>query len=120
MSEQKVLCPWCGEEMTLIWDIEDSVHWFNCNFCGAHSPRFATRRPPNKPLTEEQLNARDDLDAVWEVYVLKNGATNVFLIPARTVKGCYVITNMGDIFLFGARPSLADIEAARAEKGGQT
>ena len=72
----KVLCPWCGNEMVLLEFGFDSTNaaWLECVQCGAHSPMSydhdgtevsainaalaaALRRyePPVRPLTLEEL-----------------------------------------------------------------
>lgn len=86
ISERKVvICP-CGKEMRLI--VDRCVDWkqvpvfrayYKCK-CGWQSPvsldydklvarnkalAFATRRPPNRPLTLEQVQAMEPHTAVW-------------------------------------------------------
>lgn len=73
MSEQKVLCPWCGREMIASYQPPED-HTYRCLYCRTNSPvrstpheawKAAIGRPLQKPLTLKEL--RSDGDAiVWE------------------------------------------------------
>lgn len=131
MSERKVMCPQ-GHEMILqvahgldpVGDHID-VAWYVCE-CGWRSPDAqarteqqaieaayisATATPPNLPLTREQVEAMDGIDAIWLVG-MKSGARYVC-----AASEC--LDYEGDWYLYFARkPSPADIAAAlEAGKG---
>lgn len=126
---KKVMCPWCGGEIAIL-------PYPDGGFYLAHAPNrecpielddwglmlgktvyetedaayaAATRRPPNKPLTEEQLLQLDDLDAVWVL-----GAMGLFVGSGHYAKW---YPAQGDIkkgvLVFSAQPTSADIESAR-------
>lgn len=125
MSEERkpVICPWCGWEM-VAREGQDIFHGkynaYVCEGCEAVSPiaysedaayAAATRHPPNRPLTREQVEKLDDLDAVWVVRG-RGDAYTIMVVEAMRLE--HVYTN-GEV-MFGHRPTPADIEAARKER----
>lgn len=124
MSEERnVMCPWCGWDM-VAREAQDIFHGkynvYVCEGCEAVSPiaysdkaayAAATATPPNRPLTREQVEAMDDLDAVWIV-----GETAVMIQSAGGVKRTYGWC-LNILMVFSHNPTPADIAAARAGKG---
>lgn len=133
MSEEskRVVCLHCGNHMTLE-PLDEAghfaatgvdQHWYECYICGSRTPiadseaaayAAATQRPPNLPLTREQVEAMDDLDAVWEVFAFWNlfKRVDILIITGDTAKKDYTITSLGDILMFSRRPTNDDISAA--------
>lgn len=74
-------------------------------------------RPENPSLTLEQITVRDELDAVWVVFLSTNG---IYLMTAHTVKQNYC---QWDVFtrrlFFSAPPTPADIAAAKERMDAQ-
>ena len=133
MSDERkpVICPWCGWEM-VAREGQDIFHGkynaYVCDGCEAVSPIAysedaayvaATRTPPNRPLTHEQVLAMDPYDAVWMISV------NPAPIPMRSVRAAEWVQRqltdrsggewMDRKLLFADKPAPADIEAARKE-----
>ena len=120
-DERKVICP-RGHVMEPI--IVNSIGPLRCLGrayrceCGWTSPPemseesaylAATRTPPNRPLTREQVEALDDLSAVWVV-----GETDIVLMSVGEFKRTYGWC-MRYMWMFASKPTHADIEAARKE-----
>lgn len=72
----------------------------------------ATSTPPNLPLTREQVEALPNDDAVW-VYT-KTG-TDAWVHSAYYAKE-YLVRCGGDEIYFAAKPTAAEVEAARKER----
>lgn len=69
--------------------------------------------PPNLPLTREQVEAMDELAAVWVAYEEDDVATNIIF----AADALYTIRqgNRDKGLYFAAKPTPEDIEAARKE-----
>jgi hypothetical protein len=131
-EERKVICP-CGKEMMLMGDngthgpafkvypAPQNAKWFNyiCE-CGWSSPTAegrtaayaaAMKRPPNLPLTREQLRTMPEHTPVFiaaENWILLESSESALLdYDAGSATGC---------MYFATLPSPADIEAARKER----
>ena len=140
-EERKVVCPWCGEKMvrnphlpfsrwnktTQDWEHEGQVN-FAC-VCGAQSPirtstreaiaaAYATATPPNRPLTREQVEAMDDLDAVWCCYQDGAPRMNAYQTTVRWAK-TYGSLCERPYMTFRRLPTPADIAAAREAGKGE-
>lgn len=125
----KVMCPWCGEEMKTVYDCDplDDMWYarYGCK-CGSHTPwglgkskteaivaanLSETRRPPNLPLTEAQIMALPDDDAIYtigfakDIYVWDSKETKLYMQK-------FLNRPINRLF-FAAKPTPADIEAAR-------
>ena len=76
--------------------------------------RLATLRPPNLPLTREQVEAMPDLAAVW-VFVEERYKPTIITAEHAMLRyqGDTVLPFHSDAMLFAAPPTPADIEAAR-------
>jgi len=126
MSDERkpVICPWCGWEM-VAREGQDIFHGkynaYVCEGCESVSPiaysedsayTAATRTPPNRPLTEEQIYESDDKDAIW---AYENG---VLYEPISAAKTWELLSceNYKDTMFFACKPTPADIEAARKER----
>ena len=144
-ERKPVMCPWCGGEMKLDeptaygWECSDG-HWcsdgYICPVCGGSSGGVygcatreecgrcayenANQTPPNRALTREQVDAMDDLDAVWIVQRYPYVNERVTIQTASWIKAQYRDLQ-GDEWahrkvFFAAPPAPADIEAARKER----
>jgi len=134
-ENKPVICPWCGRAMFrtpckqgLRW-IEETKEWvhegeinFTC-ICGAQTPikentptaikaAMDTHRPPNRPLTREQVAEMPALSGVW-VY---EDNENILLETAETAIIDYEEGISTGCIYFSAPPTPADIEAARKEE----
>jgi hypothetical protein len=144
--DNKVMCPWCGSEMRLPptgCEIDEKSGMRQARYCciniwckaGAPLGAWettesaaiqaaylaATRRPPNLPLTKEQIMAMQDDAAVWGVSVLRDneGPDRITVASAAELKELlsdYPYTAFLEGIYFAALPSSADIEAGRKEK----
>ena len=75
----------------------------------------ATKRPPNMPLTREQVMALDDLDAVWIFNPWETDPECVVVMgEALFLKETKDIAPVWKCILFARNPTHADIEAARS------
>jgi hypothetical protein len=91
-----------------------------CEGCEAVSPiayseeaayTAATRTPPNRALTREQVEAMDDQDAVW---IVRKGTGKICVGPAREAVAILIsLEGYSRFWFFAALPTPADIEAAR-------
>lgn len=91
---------------------------YRCCGCNAMSPpketeedacAAATRRPPNLPLTKEQIMGMPDDDALW---LIGQRCGSVTVYSAGEIKR--EIKYYTDVaFAFSAKPAPDDIEAAR-------
>lgn len=119
-DERKVICPWCGWDM-VAREGQDIFHGkynvYVCDGCEATSPiaysedaayAAATQRPPNLPMTREQVEVMPDNAAVWYV---TDSCTLVLIERACIVRGFWSIYE--NDMLFASMPTPADIEAAR-------
>ena len=126
MSEERkpVMCPWCGWEM-VAREGQDIFHGkysaYVCEGCEAVSPiaysgdaayAAATATPPNRPLTLAEIKNRDDFDAIW--WVRKND-NQTFVFAVYEFKGM-TSEFSAERWAFAAKPTSADIEAARKER----
>lgn len=123
MSEERnVMCPWCGWDM-VAREAQDIFHGkynvYVCEACEAVSPiaysdkaayAAATATPPSRPLTRQQVEAMPKNTPVW---VYTHGGNPYAL---RTAEECRHLTSAYYIFEC-ARPTPADIAAARAGEG---
>ena len=118
----KVLCPWCGSEMTVEarghWSHADDRErewnaWTQCNNedCGSYGPYALDRpteeeaindalkrclrryEPPIRPLTLEEVNALDLTNLVWYEDM---GGLAVCKFLHNTGSDCYCIYFIGD------------------------
>ena len=136
MSNQKVLCPWCGRTMQYkSWRDYDiarlqDMHegWFECIGCMATSPTVkmdekefvcqaayeaATRRPPNKPLTLPELFDLDpESDAVW----IYDSSWEKPIRAMSAEEACEWASDADTVLFFASKPTAADIDAARKEQ----
>lgn len=118
---EKVLCPWCGEEMECHNNLS-SIR-YHCFHCGAVAPfgemkthesayQAAMRRPPNKPMTKEQLYALPNDAAIWVCY--NDGVRREGAFPTSASWGKFYPDLCCDNGMaFSSLPTNADIEAAR-------
>ena len=86
-----------------------------------HTPAQAIERieqmtvpPPNRPLTLAEIKNRDDFDAIW--WVRKND-NQTFVFAVYEFKGM-TSEFSAEMWAFAAKPTPADIEAARKERNG--
>jgi len=130
MSE-KVKCRYCGSEMELLevyaYELcgDRPYKNYRCCECGAESPTVgvredallaANRRPPNPPLTKEQIMGMPGDDAVWWVWFNKLGEHRTTVLSANN--SLTNILDRGPVpLMFAAKPTPADIEAARLQSG---
>lgn len=113
-DKQPVLCPWCGETMEpLVAKRFDSWYmYYRCSACKAQSPQIAfadnseyaeadqrsyqaaISRPPQKPMTLEQMldRARKDGFAFWEMKVDNEIDMCYLEIPTGLPKHIWVST----------------------------
>lgn len=123
----KVMCKYCGYEMALVPELvlgpgdpeEPYERWYECRSCGACSPRAisdgaayeaATRHMPNLPLTKEQIMGMPDDDALWLVEKY-DGTIHVQSVFVTDTSRRYPLLEL--FYVFAAKPTPADIEAAR-------
>lgn len=135
-NDRKVECKYCHKEMTLAPELvqgpgdpeEPYNRWYECYICGARSPiaqtedaayAAATCRPENKPLTREQIQAMDEYSPVWSVNLKRIGGEGHFIsvqpayVARRYIKHDWM---WKEFIAFAERPTLADIEVARAAR----
>jgi hypothetical protein len=79
---------------------------------------LATRRPPNLPLTKEQIMGMDDGNAVWYVPKDEREKTDSPLDCAGAIKEL-IDVYCEEAYLFAAKPTPADIDAARKISGAE-
>lgn len=135
-ERKPVICRYCHKVM---WRAGRKYrtgykHFYACD-CGASSPpevaeetayAAATRTPPNRPLTREQA-IRSDLP-VWVEYIDYPDESRLAFVCSGEEENTLFMTSKGSaafnedynaetMLFFSEPPTLADIEAARAEKG---
>lgn len=137
MSEQKVVKCRCGKDMHPYHGqyYSGCRYWarYECE-CGWCAPLIvgdtadeaievaylaATPTPPNRPMTREQVEAMDDLDAVWIAHYCVTPEMfeqTPTIMLAREIKRAEC-KMLGFAWLYAKRPTPADIEAARKEHG---
>jgi hypothetical protein len=131
-------CKYCGSEMVkqmqsrfnqMMGTKEYHGH-YACQMCGSSAPESeyltdlsaaeesayaaATRTPPNRPLTRAQVAEKDGYDAVWRV----NKMSGYLYRPmsakdVRDLIECESVNYCENLWYFAAKPTPADIEAAR-------
>ena len=124
-ERKPVICPWCGWDM-VAREGQDIFHGkynvYVCDGCEATSPiaysedtayAAATKRPPNLPLTREQAEAMDDLDAVWMHLEMSD---HILVSSVKSILTSSMPVPVGAI-MFARKPTPEDIAAARAGKG---
>lgn len=132
-----VLCPWCGFEMAAYTiSIQgysgEKTCFYECAQCCARSPiaitnkdayAAATRRPPNRPMTREQIenSGLQDNDAVW-IMSRTNENAALHLIDGCSLKQlmweCRISADTNTWVWLRRKPTPEDIEAARKERNG--
>ena len=126
MSDERkpVIRPWCGGEMERRQgrDVFHGTHYYyECSICESKAPiaygengacAAATRIPPNRPLTREQVEAMDDMDAVW-MHLEKQD--HILVFSAKSILTSYMPVPIG-ASMFARNPTPADIETARKER----
>lgn len=133
MEDKKVTCRYCWHEMqpdekTCVsvyveghWNSQQPVN-YRCE-CGAESPIAdgmdaayiaANKRPENKPLSREQIMGMPGDDAVWYIHKY-GGSLNVICAKGAAYHYAdYENKDTGNCAIyFAAKPTPADIEAAR-------
>ncbi len=136
MKNNKVLCR-CGQAMTELilfqpGAVDENYRWcvdYRCA-CGWHSPlrygkaeeearklayEAATRRPPNKPLTEEQIMEMINDEAIWSCGRDSEGY-DIYVHDAWDTRAHLKNADFEDYLFFAAKPTEADIEAARKDR----
>ncbi len=73
----------------------------------------ATRRPPNKPLTREQIYKMHDLDAIWIVYPDEKDREPCVMPVIFLTSGGMRDEQLKHCIIFASNPTPADIEEAR-------
>ena len=128
---RKVICPWCGFEMAAYTiSIQgysgEKTCFYECAQCCARSPmavtnrdayNAATRRPPNLPLTREQVEALEPkMTPIW--YATINLGL-LGMIEAYVAQSDPVYWMHDGMLLFARKPNPADIAAAREAGKGE-
>ena len=129
MNHSAVKCPWCklrGEDVEMNVDMlnleYNKDYRLRCPRCRATSMardtkgelfEAATATPPNLPLTREQVEAMNDIDAVWTYDASWPYDNALVLICAA---GWLKQGNRTGWLWFAHRPTAADIAAAKAGK----
>ena len=130
-EHKPVICP-CGKEMEL-WETAGTlpvykfIAYYQCG-CGWTSPvrdgttreetieaayEAATRRPENRPLTLPELFDLDpEADAVWVV-------TDNDVCVMNAEAACEWASDADIVLFFAAKPTPADIEAARSSQNAK-
>lgn len=136
MSDERkpVMCPWCGGEMVRSAIIARArgcyKATYRCKKCKISAPfgetkstwreaeddayLAATHRPPNRPMTREQVEEMPDLAAVWS-----HGTLLCQLHAAKDVRRFIQRGWTDGEMFFAAHPTPADIEAARKERANE-
>lgn len=146
-DKKPILCPWCKKrgidvEMTKQRKSTDMLYgedYYFCVECHSTSPHIHTSNgdwaaaseacyaaavyeKPNRLLTDEQLDAMPDMDAVWGVVQLTDADSkacgySASLMPVYLARRIGIL---GDFFRFkfSKNPTRADIDAAIAARAG--